>query len=625
MSQSQEIFNDINRKQINIAIIGAVSVGKSTLLNSLFVSQYSDMKIKRTTMTPQVYYEVPEKYEEFTKNGFVNQIKEKNREINQQLTQKSENNQPVTYQDIQECQYIVPKVHKLVELINDIYLTVYDIPGLNDHKTKDIFYQYINQNFYKFDVVIFMIDINSSLNTSDEEEILSTIITNIKNNKDTHQVDTKLIILANKCDDMNLNKTNNQLSLDDEHNELLEQIKNFTKTKATELHPELTYSIFSISCEDSYIYRMYDRDPNVEMDQKYVNKFGFNEFGKSRWNKMSDDDKKHKIKKIMKDVNYPDVMKLSGFEYFREELKKILEPHNQYLYLKNHLVYQMNQINQNGQLNINPDLNKFKSCLERINEINKHFKINASLSTFYQENNIKKSFDVILDKYLNEWNQKNKINEMYLQNTCDNNIVESIKLKETFELIISYFPDQKTTIDKWFLTPLNDSINKYYQTSISAHTTTFQQAFTNFKYIIKNNWNFTVDIIKKMFSNPDLKNQTTENIIKYFDNLKSTKTLNQAEFNQLVFETIKNIYLDLINDSFNEYINQYTPSCYAFHIDKFWTKQDSNELVNIEELQWLSKRAVISRINHQAMVYKKCPMLLEKYYLECILQNVLFF
>ena len=50
-----------NRLEINIAIIGTVSSGKTTLMNSLFVNQYSDMKIKRTTMTPQVYYETCEK------------------------------------------------------------------------------------------------------------------------------------------------------------------------------------------------------------------------------------------------------------------------------------------------------------------------------------------------------------------------------------------------------------------------------------------------------------------------------------------------------------------------------------------------------------------------------------
>ena len=47
-----------HRNEINIAIIGTVSAGKSTLMNTLFTNQYSDMKIKRTTMQPQVYYEV---------------------------------------------------------------------------------------------------------------------------------------------------------------------------------------------------------------------------------------------------------------------------------------------------------------------------------------------------------------------------------------------------------------------------------------------------------------------------------------------------------------------------------------------------------------------------------------
>ena len=43
---------------INIMITGPVSAGKSTLTNLLFVEQFSDMKIKRTTAVPQVYHEV---------------------------------------------------------------------------------------------------------------------------------------------------------------------------------------------------------------------------------------------------------------------------------------------------------------------------------------------------------------------------------------------------------------------------------------------------------------------------------------------------------------------------------------------------------------------------------------
>jgi GTPase Era involved in 16S rRNA processing len=42
---------------INIAIVGCISCGKSTLLNSIFIEQYSHMRIKRDTMVPQVYIE----------------------------------------------------------------------------------------------------------------------------------------------------------------------------------------------------------------------------------------------------------------------------------------------------------------------------------------------------------------------------------------------------------------------------------------------------------------------------------------------------------------------------------------------------------------------------------------
>ena len=42
---------------IHIALMGAVSAGKSTLINGLFVARYSDMSMKRTTANEIIYYE----------------------------------------------------------------------------------------------------------------------------------------------------------------------------------------------------------------------------------------------------------------------------------------------------------------------------------------------------------------------------------------------------------------------------------------------------------------------------------------------------------------------------------------------------------------------------------------
>ena len=82
-SQAQQTMNNVfqnaNRNQINIALVGAVSAGKSTLLNTIFAKTYSHCKIKRTTMTPQIYYEYDGKAPSKTSKA----VKEENRIINE--------------------------------------------------------------------------------------------------------------------------------------------------------------------------------------------------------------------------------------------------------------------------------------------------------------------------------------------------------------------------------------------------------------------------------------------------------------------------------------------------------------------------------------------------------------
>ena len=274
-------MSDSIRNQINVAICGPVSAGKSTLLNSLFVASYSDMKIKRTTMTPQVYYETKTEDKKSTK-----EIKEKNREINEKLSKKK--GSELTISDIEETVYTVPPIKGLVDLESEVYLTVYDIPGLNDAQTKDVYFQYMDNNFYKFDVILFVVDINSALNTSDEIFILERILKNSKKNLEEFGIQNKLVVVANKCDDLCFNEdTESYELLDEEQTEMYEQIHTMVQERTESLFPEMDYTIVPLSSEDSYIYRMYNENPAYELDIKHLNKFGCNEYGKSRWNKLS--------------------------------------------------------------------------------------------------------------------------------------------------------------------------------------------------------------------------------------------------------------------------------------------------------------------------------------------------
>ena len=149
-------FNII-QPTINFGIIGCVSSGKSTLLNSLFCDTYSDMKIKRTTMIPQVYQCDPK----IQKNkAYAKEIRKQNEEINKKIIEQTENKTALTIQDCYEIVYKVPPIENFIKLPSNINVAIFDIPGLNDSQTKNTYFQYLNQNFYKFDLsfnlIIFM-------------------------------------------------------------------------------------------------------------------------------------------------------------------------------------------------------------------------------------------------------------------------------------------------------------------------------------------------------------------------------------------------------------------------------------------------------------------------------------
>ena len=359
---------------INIMIAGPVSAGKSTFTNLLFVEQFSDMKIKRTTAVPQVYHEVAD-----LKQVDVKTILQKNRTINTDIMKKTEDpTYKLKLEDIKEIEYYVPRLHDFMPLKKDVVLTIYDTPGLNDSRTKDVYYQYINSVFKKLNVIIFVLDIYSAMNTSDETDILRMIITNIKNNKLKHNVDTRLVILLNKCDDMSLNTRTNKYCLDTELQEMFDQANSIIGATVKELYRELDYDILPISCEDAYVYRMYKKNPNAKLDEKHLNKFGANEYGKSKWNKMSYEEKQSKVPEIFKDIDnesgYKDRMKMTGYDQFRIVMQKILSTQSQYDYLLDHIKLDLQSIiNNYNKIDITEELNLFQKYYKYLEELIKTF------------------------------------------------------------------------------------------------------------------------------------------------------------------------------------------------------------------------------------------------------------
>ena len=152
MTTPQPIGFNIIQPTINFGIIGCVSSGKSTLLNSLFCDTYSDMKIKRTTMIPQVYLCDPK----ITKNKtYAKEIRAQNEKINKKIIEQTEAKKALTIQECYEQVYSVSPIENFIKLPANTNVAIFDIPGLNDSQTKTIYFQYLRNNFYKFDYVLF--------------------------------------------------------------------------------------------------------------------------------------------------------------------------------------------------------------------------------------------------------------------------------------------------------------------------------------------------------------------------------------------------------------------------------------------------------------------------------------
>ena len=313
MTTPTNAFNII-QPTINFGIIGCVSSGKSTLLNSLFCDTYSDMKIKRTTMIPQVYQCDPKIQKNKT---YAKEIRKQNEEINKKIIEQTENKTALTIQDCYEIVYKVPPINNFIKLPPNINVAIFDIPGLNDSQTKNTYFEYLNQNFYKFDYILFVIDIQSALNTSDEMDILNLIKNNILDIKKKYNKDIKLLVICNKCDNMELNK-NGILEMDEP--ELEEMYEQIIKTLKNELSI-INYDIIKYSAEDTYVYRLLTEGHSL--DQKYIDRLGINELGKIKWKELKTNSSINELVKILKDlINIDERLKNTGYSGLIDKINK---------------------------------------------------------------------------------------------------------------------------------------------------------------------------------------------------------------------------------------------------------------------------------------------------------------
>jgi GTPase SAR1 family protein len=429
---NKNISRTDQRNSIRVALIGCVSSGKSTLLNSICVNQYEDMKRKRTTMLPSVYRGSNKKI--YDNKSEVTRIQSKNKECNDRLY--STCGGTLTYENCSIQEHIIPMIKGFVDLPEDVFIDIYDIPGLNDAKTKLIYHKWVRENFHDFDIIINVVDINSGLNTSDETDNINLISECIQKEQTEHNRDVFFLTAINKCDDMDMEQGVPTL-IDEEDLEIYKQI--VCATKDILVPKKIKQFGFSpITSRDTYIYRMLHNDPTVELDMSLLNQFGLNEIGRTKWSRMSIEKKREFIDNYFEDIDADDIestLELTGYVNFRNEISGYLTNETQSVILTSRVRCELEK-DEYLNRNITKDIREMKDLVSIYNDY--CIKV-STIDRIYNTNNSHLVTDLI-SKHINRW-----INEI---SDLSNDKEESIKRLDEYKGIMKML---KKTIDTYAL------------------------------------------------------------------------------------------------------------------------------------------------------------------------------
>lgn len=300
-------------ENVNIAILGPVSAGKSTFVNSIFCDTMSEMKRKRTTMLPQIYQVTHDK----KSVNSTKMIIERNTTSNELIYEKRQNNTFNVKTDFNEIVHFVRPMDDFLTLPGEHNTySILDMPGLND-QFSDIYYDYIRQKSKYIDIYLVIYDVNSSLNTTDEVKILQFVVDQVKKNKSGY-----IYVIINKCNDFEF--TNNGFKIpDSELRELYQQATNTVK----EICKDVAYTISPMCTNDLYVYRSLAYNKTCEISENDLDRIIKEEAGKSELKKFKTYEQKRKCIQGKISANkkiYDSGITDSGYKFFKTNLQKII-------------------------------------------------------------------------------------------------------------------------------------------------------------------------------------------------------------------------------------------------------------------------------------------------------------
>jgi len=287
LSVFDHLLYNLDEPSFNIAIIGEVSSGKTTFLNSLFLEKFGETKRIRTTGSVNIYSEYDNQDQDSSQS-----IKSNNKKIDTafQLNSSSQNTEVIINH------YKSPVIsHFKRHKTEPIDLNIIDIPGVNDSADSAKFFNWIKSHFNYFDIIVFIMDGQQAMNTKSQKD-LTELIVNLIN-----PMYQSLIPILNKFDD----------SCDEELIEIKEQCERVLDETIQKLKPQLTYKICPMSAENAFVLLKWRHENSIDgMDSKSIRILCDAILGKNWKKEIFRKTKTNDEIKAMTNFEAPDVKKL---------------------------------------------------------------------------------------------------------------------------------------------------------------------------------------------------------------------------------------------------------------------------------------------------------------------------
>ncbi|CAB9517478.1 expressed unknown protein [Seminavis robusta] len=323
--------------EVKVALLGYVSVGKTTVLNAMLRAKFSEVSMMRTTAGINLFRIInpdPNSDAEVGPSGNRNSSSDQWSVVADQETQKpadvlrqiEASNQSLRgTRKIEEKHFNVELEEPLCTTRNDTSLVIVDVPGLNEADSDSIYVKYVEDNWKSFDCVVVVMDARQGVNTEEQISLLKLVTKNLSSKKDI-----PTIILFNKVDEPD---DSQQAMMVQEARQKIQEMFSVgcrkeslgTLLRTTNGPSEIPSDAYPVFLATSAIHAFFYRTASLLTFEEFKNKFdselidmiGREEVGRFRWKKLSEDEKYEAVyESVRADTNYQERLEATNFDKF---------------------------------------------------------------------------------------------------------------------------------------------------------------------------------------------------------------------------------------------------------------------------------------------------------------------